>query len=116
MREQALDDGVLYDVSSMAQEAGFVFPVAITASLKATINPTGNDEENGQSYQGRLWDVLWMASRRAKIVGKNMFRYNLIVATYSDRARQADEYELLAIISPGDKGEPVITIGFPEDF
>ena len=32
-RAQAIEDGVLIDVTRMAQEAGFKYPVAITASV-----------------------------------------------------------------------------------
>lgn len=32
-RAQAIEDGVLVDVSSMAKEAGFIWPVAVTAAV-----------------------------------------------------------------------------------
>ncbi|MDE2205458.1 MAG: hypothetical protein KGK12_02325, partial [Armatimonadetes bacterium] len=37
-RREALEDGVLIDVSKMAAEAGFRYPVALTAALWADIN------------------------------------------------------------------------------
>ena len=38
-RAQALEDGVLIDVSQMAKEAGFRLPAVITADLHATLTP-----------------------------------------------------------------------------
>ncbi len=32
-RKQAIDDGLLIDVSEMAKEAGFKWPIAITATV-----------------------------------------------------------------------------------
>ncbi len=63
-RAEALADGVLVDVSEMAREAGFRFPVAITAGVHALLSNI--PEKSGEDYDGRLWDVLWMASLAAK--------------------------------------------------
>src|SRR5206468_2575273 len=59
-REQALADRVLIDVSELAEarEAGFVWPVAISRALWEIVVPTDAEEAEGQSYEGRLWDVL----------------------------------------------------------
>src|SRR5512135_2316720 len=56
-RAQAIADGVLKDVSELAKEAGFRFPVAVTAGVWAACVavPPGVD---GQNETGRLWDVL----------------------------------------------------------
>ena len=58
-RQQALADGVLVDASDLAREAGFVFPVALTETLyHAFIVPALDLVAEGQSIQGRLWDLL----------------------------------------------------------
>src|SRR5947209_19701172 len=58
-RAQALEDGVLVDVSEMAKEAGIKFPVALTSAVygKYVEVPAG---VVGQDERGRLWDILWM--------------------------------------------------------
>jgi uncharacterized protein DUF6573 len=58
-RAQALEDGVLVDVSEMAKEAGIKFAVALTATVygKYVEVPDG---VAGQDETGRLWDILWM--------------------------------------------------------
>jgi len=60
-REQALADGVLADVSTMATEAGYTVPVALTAAVNARVEPSKAERAYGQDREGRLWDVLWMA-------------------------------------------------------
>src|SRR5260370_28854271 len=65
-RRQAIEDGVLVDLMqpetvSLVREAGFKFPVAMTASaFAATAAEIGEPLPEGQDIQGRLWDVLWM--------------------------------------------------------
>lgn len=67
-RVEALADGVLVDVSSIAKEAGFKFPVAITTELNNTINSIP-DEHSYQDREVRLWDVLYMAALNCKRCG-----------------------------------------------
>ena len=56
-RAQALADGVLIDVSEMAGEAGFRWPVAITAAAWEDCvawSDTDNDRQVYQDQSGRL--------------------------------------------------------------
>ena len=118
LREDALEDGVLVDVSEMAKEAGFRFPVAITQDLHATITPNDTEKSYGQSYDGRLWDVLWMAIVAGRQSEASRIHYNMILAEGKLDASRLKQrtLTLLADVGPGDHGEPVITIGFPSDF
>jgi hypothetical protein len=58
-RAQALEDGVLVDVSETAKEVGIKFPVSLTATIweQYVEVPEGI---SGQNEAGRLWDILWM--------------------------------------------------------
>src|SRR5437773_1494903 len=58
-RAQALEDGVLIDVTETAREAGIKFPVALTATVWSQYVevPEG---VTAQDETGRLWDILWM--------------------------------------------------------
>ena len=106
-REQALEDGELVDVSNMASQAGFTHPTAITRALFARLN---NNKTIGQDFTGRLWDVLWMASRstlRAPM-GQTTVYYKVIIGRC--------HHCLQITVGPGDDPAPVLTIGFPEDF
>jgi len=51
-RRQALDDGVLVDVSEMAREAGFRFPVAVTHAAWEDCVSWGDADSRRQTYQG----------------------------------------------------------------
>ncbi|HWQ83523.1 MAG TPA: DUF6573 family protein [Anaerolineales bacterium] len=119
-RSQALEDGVLVDVSQMASEADFRYPTAITTDLNARITPNEREKALGQSYAGRLWDVVFLASfaaRRSGINDRCSFDVSLFEADDAPPHRtHRRTLSLWMVVGPGDQGEPVITIGFPEDF
>lgn len=111
-RAQALADGVLVDVTATAQEAGFVWPVAVTAAVWAIIEAIPRRYQGWQSVAGRLWDVLWMAHlaiRRAPAGGAELL-YTLIL----HHARKT-YLTLKLVVGPGDQGEPVVTLMLPEE-
>ncbi len=119
-RAQALADGVLVDVSKMASEAGFRYPTAITADLHARITPNEQEKVLGQSYEGRLWDVVFLASITARKAGlADMTGFNVSLFEVDAAPPHKNHRYVLSlwmVVGPGDQGEPVITIGFPEDF
>lgn len=110
-RQQAIEDGVLIDVSTMAQEAGFRLPVAITAGVHSMIEDIPASKSY-QDYAGRLWDVLYMASISARRTNrdKNEFLYELIM-----HHGRKTYVTLKCVIHGGDNGEPVITIMLPNE-
>lgn len=110
-RAQAIEDGVLVDVTETAREAGFKYPVAVTQALWADIVvPSDHSRREGQSEAGRLWDVLWMATRSAGQGGPEI-RYSIIVR----EGGRSTHRELKAICGPGDTAEPVVTIMLPDE-
>lgn len=118
-RSQAIEDGELVDVSQVAREAGFKFPVALTSHVNAAITPSEADERRlWQSYSGRLWDVLSMARFAAQANPRaSRVSYLVIVDQINaDNRRVKPRLTLVMDVGPGDAGEPVITIGFAEDF
>jgi hypothetical protein len=114
-RAQALEEGVLIDVSRMAKEAGFRFPVALT--YRAWIDAIAWDEANDapQDEEGRLWDVLCLASLAAKRAGAGQSRvsFEVLRVPNTRRALRPTPTELVMHIGPGDAGEPVMTIMKP---
>ncbi|CAN5465732.1 hypothetical protein BH09VER1_BH09VER1_25910 [soil metagenome] len=112
-RAQAIEDGNLVDVSETAREAGFRFPVALTAACWSVVE-TIPKRHSYQDVKGRLWDVLYIASlavRKSKAESRIVFE--LILHRQGSRRKLC---QLVCDCGPGDQGEPVITIGFPEDF
>lgn len=115
-RAQAIADGVLVDLmqgemGKTVREAGFRFPIAATARVFAEcIDLTPAAKRACNDIQGRLWDVLTMLKRSLRQGREITFQ------VYVVRARVRPTLTTLkAVISPGDDGEPVITIMFPEE-
>ena len=119
-RAQAIEDGVLIDATEMAAEAGFKWPVALTAAAWADCVAWGDADNERQAYQdqsGRLWDVLFMASyaiRTAKNSDQQL-PFDLYRIPRNGRATKSQRLTLKLILGPGDDGEPVITIMLPQE-
>lgn len=111
-RAQAIEDGVLVDVSQTATEAGFKFPVAVTRAVwEEYITPDERSRGLGQCEDGRLWDVLSGLKFYAKRGGQEI-RFLVIMVM---KEKQRREIELKALCGPGDNFEPVITIMKPNE-
>jgi hypothetical protein len=95
-------------------------PVVITEALHNRLTPTKADAGLGQDYDGRLWDVLWLAAFTIKLADRGTDTVTFTVVLQEVEAKsgypQKTDLRLQAFCGPGDEGEPVITIGFPEDF
>jgi hypothetical protein len=119
-RAQALEDGVLVDVTETAREAGFRVPVALTQTAWADcVHWTEEDSARvvHQDESGRLWDVLWMAKLAAGAARRgDQTPFKLHRVPRDGKTGEPMPVTLLLDIGPGDEGEPVITIGFAEDF
>ena len=119
-RAQALEDGVLIDPGSMAREAGFKWPVALTADAWADCVVWADDDSRQQVHQdqsGRLWDVLYMAShaiRTSKDSGDRIL-FQLYRVPRDGQSMEAELITLRLIVGPGDSGEPVITVLLPHE-
>ena len=118
-RAQAIEDGVLVDLSdpagdlaALVSEAGIKFPVAMTAAAFAATIGLTEDLPAGQNVEGRAWDVL-MCLRIAiqQSASKATDRVDFRVGVW-DGKRQLP-VALYALVGPGDQGEPVITIMLP---
>ena len=119
-RAQAIQDGVLVDVTETSKEVGFKLPVAITEALHNRLAPTKADASLGQDYDGRLWNVLWLAAFTIKLAdpGTDTVTFTVTQQEVEPKSGQPHgvDIRLRAVCGPGDEGEPVVTIGFREDF
>ena len=119
-RAQAIEDGVLIDPGTMAAEAGFKWPVALTTDAWAECVVWADDDSRQQVHQdqsGRLWDVLYMAShaiRTSKDSGDRIL-FQLYRVPRDGQSMEAELITLRLIVGPGDSGEPVITILLPHE-
>lgn len=110
-RAQALVDGFLVDVTTTAREAGWRYPVAVTAAVWSLVEVAA-DSRSSQDTNGRLWDVVWMASRAAARNGTDRISFRVFFAPRHRRERRR-EVTLVAHCGPGDDAAPVVTIMLP---
>ena len=109
-RAQAIEDGVLIDLTEWAKETGFRIPVACTSTVwHQYIVPPEGTKELGQSERGRAHDVLWLlyTAIRRNPPDQDRLLYKVIFAQASGKQ---ETVTLKAICGPGDKGEPVLTV------
>lgn len=133
-RAQAIEDGVLVDVSDVAKEAGFKLPVAIThaAWSRYVEVPTGLEIRVsrwtvgfGTFFSCSTWRSSGRAATRPRSItnswwpcpmwatGSPTKRLRMI-----DRALTRSTHRLVtlkALCGPGDNLEPVVTILLPNE-
>ena len=89
-------------------------PVALTQSDLAEANDlSGRHVSAGQSPEGRLWDLLFMAAhaaRRHENRDRSELVYPLVMPVGA-----CNNYRAKCQIGPGDEGEPVVTILPPDE-
>ncbi|GAB3101143.1 hypothetical protein G8770_16160 [Aestuariicella hydrocarbonica] len=119
-RADAISDGVLIDVTTMAREAGLQWPVALTYSVWRDCVSWDEQRHRSQVCQdedGRLWDVLFMAVfviRRAA-VPKDRMTFTLYRVPSDGYTLEPEEVTLKLVVGPGDTGEPMVTILMPDE-
>jgi Family of unknown function (DUF6573) len=119
-RAQAIEDGVLVDVSQTAREAGFRWPVAMTrATWDDCVAWTEEDSlrQVHQDESGRLWDVLWMAMNAIRRLSHkaSQIEYQLYRVPRDGASTEARLITLKLVAGPGDAGESVVTIMLPQE-
>ena len=114
-------------IPEMVNEAGFRYPVAMTATAfcqcVSSIEGEGEKLAPCQDVKGRLWDVLWMlkcAIRRTSSPTV-VLRFSLrVVPNVSKNYAKNDPprpklVQLKSVCGPNDDGSPCITIMLPEE-
>ena len=114
-RKQALADGMQYDLSKIAREAGITFPVFITVAAFElfVVVPDGVE---GQDEEGRRWDIVWML--RFAIQRSKPGVRRLPVAFYCRNDNRSPKlHKLIAECGPVDidDPQPAITLMLPDE-
>lgn len=108
-RAQALEDGVLVDITELAREAGFKFPVAVTQGVWGVLNPSEELMTEGQDMTGRAWDMLTIL-RHAIRSGSGTDEVRFAPLFVRKAGLPPEVVEMWSKCGPGDLGEPVITV------
>ncbi len=117
-RAQAIEDGEIVDFSTLAVEAGFNYPVAVTRAVYMDcVTWTENDAASlgPQDEKGRMWDILTMlryaisANRQAEVITFRVSRTPRL--DYGP----GKTVTLKAVVGPGDTPVPSITIMEPDE-
>ena len=96
-REQAIDDGVLVDVSSVAKEMGIRYPVALSSGVfDECVSWSAEDDAKAQ----------WPRQTRVR------FELNRVPRPGMGEHRTVS---LHAEVHGGDNGEPVVTVMLPNE-
>ena len=115
-RAQAIEDGVLVDLTAWARETGFKVPVACTSAVwHGYVVPPPGTESLGHSERGRGHDILWMlyvAIKASTHAWQDQILYRVLFLQAPGRT---EEVTLKAHYGPGDDGEPVVTIMTPDE-
>ncbi|MFF4323721.1 DUF6573 family protein [Streptomyces sp. NPDC001568] len=119
-RAQAIEDGALIQVpEAFAKEAGFKFPVALTAAAWADCVAWSDEDSKAQTHQdetARLWDVLNMTRYAAvRSSGGGRITVQLYRIPCDGKTTRALPVSLACEIGPGDNAEPVLTIMQPDE-
>ena len=119
-RAQAIEDGMLIDASEMGREVGFRFPVAVTSAVWADCIEWAEEDSAAQVHQdlsGRLRNVLFMAAfaiQTSRQSGDRLL-FELYRVPRDGYSTTPVSVTLKLVVGPGDTGEPVLTVLFPNE-
>ena len=112
-RSNAIEDGMLVDVTTTASEAGFNYPVALTRGVWDQYVEVPEGVE-GQDQNGRLWDILNMLNFAIK--SRKESESSLIFSVHvRNNNRKPKPVRLKSVCGPGDDLKPAITIMLPDE-
>jgi hypothetical protein len=122
-RKNALADGALVDVSAVAEEAGFLCPVAVTAALMADIEAVPESKKGVLDNDSRVWDVVYIGEIAGKILqdqnerrlanGDDLLGAYVYQITMPLGRRK--KYNVKLSLGFGDHQEPVATLMKPDE-
>lgn len=108
-RQDAIDDGDLIEITRMGRDMGIVFPLAVSARAAQSMVPFPNIPQD--TVTENLWDTLHAFRDKARTTTEQVFEFQ--VSLYQNGLVPTLTFK--AAVSPGDDGEPVITIMLPDE-
>ena len=120
-RGQAIEDGVLVDLSQMTEDEGdsgsiaalcrqhYKWPIALTNSVWGIIEEAVGNPETLSTRAGILHDILWMSRVRKQQVNAQTIFFEVVIAG----AGREKPIKFKLVSGTGDEGEPVLTLMLP---
>ncbi|MDN7012826.1 helix-turn-helix domain-containing protein [Methanoculleus sp. FWC-SCC3] len=108
-RQDAIDDGDLIEITRMGRDLGIMYPLAVSARVAESMVPFPNIPQ--ETVTENLWDTLHAFRDKACMTTKAKFEFQ--VSLYQNGLVPTLTFK--AAVSPGDDGEPVITIMLPDE-
>ena len=116
-RAQAIDDGVLMDLTPWAHagamRGGWTIPIAATAKVWAKV--TNIPRDLVEDVRGRAHDLLWMAAQAARRTPGSGTAHFRMLLNRNEGGKRLRNLDLQVQVHPGDHGEPVATIMLPDE-
>lgn len=113
-RAQAIEDGVLVDLSAIAPAVcaqHFKVPVACTSSVWDIIEKAVNNKRWMNDLNGVIHDMLWMS----KVMKRDLSPTTRLFQVIIKGAGRQSKFTFKSVCGPGDNAEPVITIMLPSE-
>lgn len=113
-RAQAIEDGVLVDLSELAPDVcrqHYKYHIACTAAVWAIIDQAVNNKRCMNDLKGVIHDMLWMS----RVYKKNLSPSDILFQVKIVGAGRKSLFEFKMTCSGGDDGEPVLTILMPNE-
>lgn len=113
-RKQAIEDGVLIDLTEIApaiQAEHYKYPVALTAAAWAIVQRALENDKVVNDIDGIIHDVLWMSRAAGREVDPSTRLFQVIIAG----SGPIDLHTFKIVCGPGDNAEPVLTIMLPDE-
>lgn len=113
-RAQAIADGVLVNVSEMAKQAGFIYPVALTRRVwEDCVEWDNKTEPLYQDEAARLFDLLSVMHRTALECPIPVMHFSILRIPRG--GSKPEKVDLWALCGPGDDERAVVTVMFPDE-
>ena len=111
-RAQAIEDGVLVDVTEIARQEGFIIPVAMTGTLYGEVTRCEFLKQMPASMSGNTQEEHAAALAKTMLVGfLRILRREIRRSGGGDRIDfKIGDIDAWALCGPGDEGEAVVTV------
>ena len=118
-RKEAKERGDLIDAGDASWDAGFKWPLAVTADVYndcVAWTESDNDRiDESESEDRRLWNLVFAAAQSIRQIEKHTDRisFEVFCVNRRDDTFTEEHVALLIIGHPDDDGNPCLTIRYP---